>query len=252
MSCRLSRALRLTFLLALLVYLGASFDACGPVFLGVGSTPNVPDQITFRVLGQIATPFSAVVSDARASWRINGVVPFSMVIVNQQPPSRMIVTKLANNSALLGGQIIKGFRVEQNASTSAPFGTLSIQTGGALAAIAPPAYPDVRFFVNGPTIETFTGLVEDKLKSFAFQQNAPTVFLFDSPSGRVDGSFNQVNHLGPFTVDLYYHQPPTKPQVCVITDRTVVVVKFPGCIATTLPGDVSLADFGAASDSESD
>jgi hypothetical protein len=181
---------------------------CGGAF-GVGnttnpgSTPNISAQTSFRVVGQIGTPFVATVSDARSSWLIYGVIPLSIVIVNDSPPDRIVVTKLSNDTRLLSLQIIHGLDVKLLASTVDNFGVAVGGINGNLPALAPPASPDIRFFIKGPPVNIFDALIEDQTQGSVLQSRAPAVILFDSPSSqRVDGIFNEVNFLGPFDIDL--------------------------------------------------
>jgi hypothetical protein len=181
---------------------------CGGAF-GVGNTtnpgntPNISAQTSFRIVGQIGTPFIATVSDSRSSWLISGVVPLSIVIVNDSAPDRIVVTKLANDSRLLSLQIIHGFDVKLLASTVDNFGVAVGGINGNLPALAPPASPDIRFFIKGPPVNIFDALIEDQSQGSVLQSRAPAVILFDSPSpGRVDGIFNEVNFFGPFDIDL--------------------------------------------------
>ena len=87
-----------------------------------GNTANNPPQVSFRVVGSIGTPFSAYISDARSSWTVKGVVPLTIIIVNEAPPVRVTATKLVNDSSLLSLEVIAGFNVKALASSSASFG----------------------------------------------------------------------------------------------------------------------------------
>src|SRR5262245_3030228 len=85
-------------LLALLLAMTLGLPSCGGVGAfntGVGDTPNLPPQSAFRVLGQVGMQFTALVSDARFSWSIQGSIPLSVIIVNNTTPVRMTVTKLS-------------------------------------------------------------------------------------------------------------------------------------------------------------
>jgi hypothetical protein len=171
----------------------------------VGNTPNVPPETIFKVLGNVGTPFTLTISNSQASWIIGGVIPLNVTIVNDQPPTRMIATKLANDSTLMSLQIAQGGNIEAVASTSAPFGTASVQTKGSLSTIAPPANPDLRIYVNGPFGERFQALIEDSHIGFVVQERAPAVFLFFAPSGSVDGQFSQLQNLGPFQINMTFN-----------------------------------------------
>ena len=177
-----------------------------------GSTPNLSVQTSYRIVGTIGTPFIATISDARSSWLVQGVIPLSMVIVNDKPPERVVVTKAINDTSLLSIEIIAGFTVKVLASTTDRFGIAvgGVNQGGgngSLHSLEPPANPDVRFFVKGPNIGIFNALIEDQTQGSVLQSRVPSLILFDSPNGgtlngRVDGTFNEVNFAGPFAIDL--------------------------------------------------
>jgi hypothetical protein len=171
-----------------------------------GSTPVIPQQSSYNILGNIGTPFRAVVSDARSSWQLSGTIPTNIAIVNDRPPDRIVVTKLSNDSQLLSIQVIQGFTIGTLASTVGNFGTAVGSTGGTLPAIGIPAAPDVRFYVKTPVSGVYTALIEDETASYAVEMRIPSVILFDSPnggkSGRVDGVFTQPSFTGQFDVDL--------------------------------------------------
>jgi hypothetical protein len=174
-----------------------------------GSTPNIPQQTSFRIVGDLGTPFVATVSDGRSSWVVFGAIPTSIVIVNDTPPDRILVTKLSNDTRLLSLEIVTGFSVELLSSTVDNYGSAvgAVNTGKiGLTSFAPPASPDVRFYVNGPAIEIFDALIEDQTQANVVQTRAPAVLLFDSPngggSGRVDGIFTAVSFFGPFDINM--------------------------------------------------
>ena len=192
----------------------ALLSGCGGAF-GVGnttnpgSTSNIPPQSSYRVVGDIGTPFVATVSDSRSSWVVHGTVPESIVIVNDAPADRIMVTKLANDSRLLSLEVIAGLTVTTLSSTTENYGSVVGQLTDqkpALTRFAPPASPDVRFFVRGPAIDLFDATIEDLQNSNILQARVPAVLLFDSPnggsSGRVDGIFNEVTFFGPLDVEL--------------------------------------------------
>ncbi len=173
-----------------------------------GNTPNIAAQTSFRIVGRVGTPFSAKISDSRSSWDIKGVVPLSIVIVNNSPPIRVSVNKLVSDSSLLSLEIINGFTVKQLASNTGNFGVSVGNFGGKVGNFAPPASPDVRFFVKGPNAELFDALVEDTKQGEIVEARAPALILFDSPAGgnggRVDATFSAVQLLGNFSIDLLY------------------------------------------------
>lgn len=182
-------------------WLAACNNSQGGFAGAVGNTPNNPPEAIFKILGTTGTGFTATVSDKRSSWQIQGNVPLGVTIVNDILPARMVATKLAGDNSLLSLQISRGAKVVELASTTAPFGNVSVQTGK-LKTLAPQANPDLRIFVVGPSGEHFNGLVEDKVNSFVVDDRAPSLFLFDTPNGKIDGIFNQIQNFGPFTVNM--------------------------------------------------
>ena len=173
-----------------------------------GNTPSISAQTSFRIVGRTGIPFSAKISDSRSSWNITGVVPLSIVIINNSPPIRVEVNKLVNDNSLISLEVINGFGVQQLASSTDGFG-VAVGNFGKVAAFAPPANPDVRFFVKGPSEELFDALIEDTAQGEVVESHAPALLLFDSPTGgnggRVDGTFTAVNFLGGFNIDLIYN-----------------------------------------------
>jgi hypothetical protein len=192
-----------------------------------GNTPNVSAQTSFRIVGRVGTPFSAKISDFRSSWNITGVVPLSIVIVNNKPPVRVSVNKLVSDSSLLSLEIINGFTVKQLASGTDNF-AVAVGSFGQVANFALPAVPDVRFFVKGPTNELFDALIEDTTMGQVVESRPPTLILFDSPAGgtggRVDGIFTAVGFTGSFNIDLIYDGAIV---VSVPNGGTSVTMKYP-------------------------
>ena len=169
----------------------------------VGNTPNGPPLTTYKITGVPGTPFNATVSNARSSWNLSGNVPLSMVIANNVLPAEIIATKTSADSNLLSIQIINGNTVLGTASTSLPGGTISLQTGGKLKEISPPANPDLRIFDAGPSKAKYQALIEDSKTGFVVDERAPTLIFFDSPNGKVDGQFFPVNRdFGVFDLDM--------------------------------------------------
>lgn len=166
-----------------------------------GSTPNTTPQSSFRVVGRIGTPFYAKISDGRSSWDVYGVVPLSIIIVNSFANIRVSLNKLVSDDSLLSLQVINAFTVKQDSSTTDNFG-YAPGNFGPVGNFAPPANPDVRFFVKGPTTELFDALVEDTQQGQILEARAPALILFDTPIGRVDATFSAVEFLGGFAVDL--------------------------------------------------
>lgn len=194
----------------------ALLAGCGGAFgigniTSPGNTPNIAAQPSFRIVGDIGTPFRATVSDARSSWVVFGNVPESIVIVNPTPPDRIIVTKLANDSRLLSLELIGGLDVRGLSSTTGNYGSVVGSLNGAagpLTVFAPPASPDVRFFVKGPEIEVFDATIESRNlnTSSILQSRVPAMLLFDlagsTATDRVDGIFNEVTFFGPLDIEL--------------------------------------------------
>ncbi len=197
-----------------------------------GSTPPNATQKNFRMVGNIGTPFFAVVSDCRSSWKVRGVVPLNIIVVNAPAPGqanlcsdasalgayRIVATKLSNDSRLLSVEAISAYNVLELGSTYTNYGTLvanlndsgqPINKGVALKALAPPAFPDVRFFVTNPLNGIFNAVVEDVDTAYILQSQSPTLLLFDSPNGnstteRVDGIFTTVSG-GPMKINLSFN-----------------------------------------------
>jgi hypothetical protein len=169
----------------------------------VGNTPNAPALTSYEILGTPGTPFTATVSNARSSWTLQGNVPLSMIICNNILPARIIATKTSSDTNSLSVSIINGGHLLQTASTLAPFGTVSLQTGGQAIPISPPANPDLRIFVAGPVTAPYTALVEDIQTGFVIKARAPTLIFFDTPKGKVDGTFFQNGkNFGTFTINM--------------------------------------------------
>jgi hypothetical protein len=170
----------------------------------VGNTPNAPPLTSYRILGTPGTPFTATVSNARSSWTLQGNIPLSMIICNNVLPARIIATKTSADANLISVEIINGSHLLATASTQAPFGTVSLQTGGKTLAIAPKANPDLRIFVAGPLATSYSALVEDRQTGFVISETAPTLIFFDTPNGKVDGSFfqNGGKNFGTFTINM--------------------------------------------------
>ncbi len=230
-------------ILAIALAIAAAGCNLGNTTLSVSGIPNVPGQVSFRAVGVIGTPFTAVLSDTRSSWRLRGTVPTTFAIVNGQPPTRMILTKTVSNTNLLSLEIIDGFAPTMLASTSQPYGIVQVQFGGTLGKLAPQAGPDVRFGLRAPQIALVTGNIEDLHSSFTIEQRVPTIFLFDSPQGRVDGIFNLDNlGAGSMTVDLQYQSGASPNMLCEKTSASgQIIIKFPGCTAIPVPGSAAVA-----------
>ena len=172
----------------------------------VGNTPNGPPLTSYRILGTPGTSFTATVSNARSSWTLQGNIPLSMIICNNVLPARIIATKTASDASLMSVEIINGSHLLETASTQAPFGTVSLQTGGQTIPIAPHANPDLRIFVAGPVASSFTALVEDIQTGFVIKESAPSLIFFDTPNGKVDGTFfGNGRNFGTFTINMTFN-----------------------------------------------
>ena len=200
--------LRIVGATALAAVLAISIASCnnnqGGFSGSVGNTPNGPPLTSYRIVGgTVGEPFTATVSNARSSWTLQGVTPLSMIICNNILPARIIATKTANDTNSITVQVINGNHLLQQASTSAPFGTIALQTGGKTIPIAPHASPDLRIFVAGPFATAYTALVEDIQIGFVIKEHAPTLIFFDTPNGKVDGTFFQNGkNFGTFTINM--------------------------------------------------
>jgi len=192
----------------------------GAFQIGVGNTPNQPPLAAFRILGKYGLQFSAVVSDADETWNVRGSVPMNVIIINNQPvpgctcsPVRMIATKQSAGNEILSVQLTLGFTVRDIASTSAPYGVVSIQNNLKTPGFEPPPVvagtengpPDVRLFIRGAITERFSGLFEDSKTAFILDDRAPAMVLFDHPNGNVDASVTQIQNLGPLDIELFFN-----------------------------------------------
>jgi hypothetical protein len=169
----------------------------------VGNTPNGPKLPSYEILGTQGTPFTATVSDSRSSWTFQGNAPLAVFVCNN--PSNLasvVATKTTSNGNLLSLEIISGNHISDLQSTSAPFGTVSVQAGGSLGTISTPADPDLRIFLSGPFDEKYTALVEDSQTGFIINSRAPTLILFDTPNGKVDATFFGNQDFGTFTANM--------------------------------------------------
>lgn len=186
----------------ILVAIAACQSSQGGFSGSVGNTPSGPPQTTYEFLGTPGTPFAATLSDSRSSWAFNGNIPLSVIIINNSPPTRIVATKNSAGTELLSVQVFNGGKIVTIASTSAPFGNVSLQNGGVLNALAPPASPDLRISVTGPFAETYTALVEDINIGFVVTERAPTLYVFDTPNGKVDATFFGNQDFGTFTANM--------------------------------------------------
>jgi hypothetical protein len=172
---------------------------------GVGNTPNRPPGTSFRVLGEPGLQFSAVVSDTQSTWLVRGSIPVAIVIVNNTTPVRVTATKLSASHGIMSLQLTVGFRVKFVSSTTDPYGVASLQSAQAAPGFSPPpppANPDLRIFIKGPSGERYSGLVEDRSQGFIISDRSPTLILFDTPDGAVDATFTQIQNFGPFDIQM--------------------------------------------------
>jgi hypothetical protein len=200
------RYLMRTWLMGTLgITLALSIAACNNQtgFSGsVGSTPNATKLTSYNILGDVGTPFTATVSDSRSTWTLRGNVPLAIVICNNSLPARIIATKTTSSANLLSIEIIIANHVSDLQSTTAPFGTASVQVGGTLSSLPSPADPDLRIFAEGPLDKQYVALVEDIDTGFIINARAPTLILFDQPDGKVDATFFGSNDFGTFTLNM--------------------------------------------------
>jgi hypothetical protein len=59
--------------------------------------------------------------------------------------------------------------------------------------------------VFGPAGERFQGLIEDSKIGYIVNQRVPALFLFDTPNGKIDGQFTQIQSFGPFAINMSYN-----------------------------------------------
>ena len=197
---KIARTLLRSLAGALCVAVAACNNSLGGFGGFVGNTAPVPPSTGFKVLGNVGTQFTLTISNANSSWIVPGAIPLNVWIVNNQTPVRMIATKLANDNSLMSLEIDNGGVILSLQSTTAPYGVVSVQTGGTLTTLAPQAIPDLRIYVNGPLGQRFQALVEDKTIGFITNTRVPAVFLFDGPNGTVDGQFQQTQNFGVFSI----------------------------------------------------
>jgi hypothetical protein len=171
-------------------------------FAGCGGSPIAP-QGEINFVGDLGTPFRATVSDTKASYTFQGVVPLSVIYVNNVPPIRAIATNLSTNGGLLGIQALSAFTTTELASTNTTGATVQVNVGGALTFIPGPAFCDVRFLASSPRGQYFQSLLEQSNNAYENQTPAPVLFLLGQASGTVNGMFTEVfNDLGPLKVEL--------------------------------------------------
>lgn len=200
---------------------GGAFGTSNPTV--PGDTSKTAAETTLWLLGTPGTPFQAVVTDTAQSWTFKGVVPESVVIVNNSPGLQMIATKLSNGSALLTSELISGITLLSEASTNDPFGTTVVQSTGGINGIAPHANPDIEVFVKGPSGGLLTGLVEDLTLSFLIEARSPALFLFERPDGRVDAQISSLDNGGNIFADILSEGA----VVMQATGGPTLIVKFP-------------------------
>jgi hypothetical protein len=174
----------------------------GP-FSGCSGGKPIPPQTSVNFEGDVGTAFRATVSDTVASYTFQAAVPLQLVYVNSVPPIRVIATSLSTRPALLSLQALSAFTTTQLASTTRPGGTVSVNVGGSLPALAGPAACDVRFYVYGPPTQNFQSLLEQNNNAYENTTIAPNLFLLGQAKGNVDGIFTEGYGLfGPLKVYL--------------------------------------------------
>jgi hypothetical protein len=174
----------------------------GPFTGCTGGSP-IPPQSSINFVGDLGTPFSATVSDTRASYTFKSALPLTLIYVNNVPPVRVIATNLSPTPALLSIQALSAFTTVGLASTTTPGGTVSLNVGGALPAVAGPSACDVRFYVAGPLNQNYNALLEQNNNAYEQSTASPTLFLLGKAKGNISGQFNLIlNQIGPLKVDL--------------------------------------------------
>jgi hypothetical protein len=172
-------------------------------FNGCSGGNNVPPQSSINFLGNVGTPFTATISDTKAAYSFNGVVPLQVVYVNNVPPLRIIATNLSTTPSLLSIQTLSAFTTISLTSTNTPGATISVNVGGTLPAIAGAAACDVRFYVEGPLGQFYQSLLEQNNNAYENTTATPNLFLLGQASGDVDGVFQEVRaQLGTIRVNL--------------------------------------------------
>lgn len=181
---------------------------------GVGNTPNKAPLSAFRVLGEPGLQFSATISASDQTWNVQAAVPTNIILINtpviggQGTPVRMVATKQSSGNGILSLQLTTGYTVRYISSTASPYGTVTVQNNATRPGDAPPAplaSPDVRLFVKGPASERFSGQFEDSVNDYILDDRVPALVLFDHPDGAVDATLNQIQNLGPFSIDLLFN-----------------------------------------------
>jgi hypothetical protein len=174
----------------------------GPFTGCTGGSP-IPPQSSINFVGDLGTPFSATISDTSASYTFKAALPLTLIYVNNVPPVRVIATNLSTTPALLSIQALSAFATVGLASTTTPGGTISLNVGGPLPALAGPPACDVRFYVAGPLTQNYTALLEQNNNAYEQSTISPTLFLLGKAKGNISGQFNLIlNQIGPLKVDL--------------------------------------------------
>jgi hypothetical protein len=180
--------------------------------LGCGGGPPIPPQTTMEIEGTPGTAFTGIISDTVASYTFSGVVPMGVVYVNNTPPVRLVVTNKNPLPSVISIEGLIGGAVAQLATSNIPGGSVTVDvpkvstTLENLAAFAPAAQCDVRFYVNSPAGDYYQSLIEDQATNFGFQNAtvAPTLYFLGQAKGTVSGVFIKTTNytLKPLTVDL--------------------------------------------------
>lgn len=194
-----------------------AFGACGSAFGEFdpqmpGNAKFTQPQLEFWVTGTPGTPFRATVSDAWGSWDVRGTVPLEVAIANSSNPGQIVATKLSNDNATLSVQVAPALIISQVSSTSQPYGTVGAASG-VISELPPPASPDVRFYVNAPSLQIFDALLETANPTaggYVVEARVPALLLYSKPGTKtVAATVDEQNVgiyvllFGPLQVDAY-------------------------------------------------
>jgi hypothetical protein len=90
------------------------------------------------------------------------------------------------------------------------------------------ANPDLRIFVAGPAKAPYSALVEDSQTGFVIDDHAPTLIMFDTPNGKVDGNFFATNrNFGTFTLIMTLGTPPNNQVVATVVQGPNALIRQP-------------------------
>jgi hypothetical protein len=167
--------------------------------------PRAPSQHGFQLVGTPGLPFSATISDLDTSWKIQGAIPLTILVINATPPLRMVLTKLRDDDySLMSVDALGGSTIVYANEASQSFATTQLQLTSTVPAIGAPANPDIRYLVLSPFGMVVNGTIEDTASLFQVYATAPVVFIFKNPNGPTTGQFTENNiGFGPMTVQLF-------------------------------------------------